>query len=107
MTKNEMKQYLQQYRSCMAKAYRLGCDMQQFTASAASIKKEMDDCISRSSRIEELISSHEDLMEREILIRKYIYGDTIESIADILSYSPRHIQRILDKAAESLGRQIA
>lgn len=106
MTKQETKEYLQQYRLCMARAQRLRLDMEQFSASAASIKKDMEECVSRSSRIAELIEGHKNLMEREILMRKYIYGDTIEAIAEMLNYSARHIQRIVDKAAESLGKTL-
>ncbi len=106
MTKQETKEYLQQYRICMAKAQRLRLDMAQFTATAASIKREMEDCVSLSSQIETLISSHKNLMEREILTRKYIYGDTLEVIGEILNYSPRHIQRIVDKATESIGKTL-
>lgn len=107
MTKQETKEYLQQYRICMAKAQKLRRDMEQFSATAANIKREMEDCISRSSRIEALIAAHKNFMEREILTRKYIYGDTLEVIAEMLNYSPRHIQRIVDKAAERLGKTLS
>ena len=84
MTNNEVKAFLRQYRTCMAKAQRLKADMEIFTASAKSIKGEFDECINRSAKIEKLISSHKNYLEREILIRKYIYGDTTEEIAERL-----------------------
>lgn len=106
MSKKEVKEYLKKYRLYMAKAQRLKADAEQYTASAVSIRKEMEECVSRSREIESLISTHENLMEREILIRKYIYGDTHEEIAEMLNYSARNIQRLADKAAEALGESL-
>ncbi len=106
MTKREAKDYLEQYRICMAKAQRLRTDMAVYTATANSIKREIEDCESRSSKIEDIISSHKNFMQREVLTRKYIYGDTLEQIAEMLNYSSRHIQRIIDKAAESIGKTL-
>lgn len=106
MTNNEVKAFLRQYRTCMAKAQRLKADMEIFTASAKSIKGEFDECINRSAKIEKLISSHKNYLEREILIRKYIYGDTTEEIAERLNYSPRHIQRIGDRAVQNFGNSL-
>lgn len=103
MTKKQVKEYLSRYRECMARVQRLRIDAEQFSASADSIKKEIEGCIIQSSDIERLIFQHCDLMEREILTRKYIYGETLELIAERLNYSVRHIQRIIDRAAEGIG----
>ncbi len=103
MTVNEVKGYLGQYRLCMARAHRLRADMERFTASAPSINEERLCLIKKAEEIERLIASHEDYTQREILTRKYIFGDTLELIAEMLNFSPRHIQRILNTAAEKIG----
>ncbi|MBQ5910821.1 MAG: helix-turn-helix domain-containing protein [Clostridia bacterium] len=40
------------------------------------------------------------------MLRKYIYGQTLERIAEELNYSPRHIQRILNAAVEEVGTRV-
>ena len=107
MTVKQVKAYLSEYRGCMARAQRLRAEAEHFSASADMIRKEITACSTRSTGIEETISRHNNLMEREILIRKYIYGETLEYIAEVLCYSPRHIQRIIDKAAEGIGKILA
>lgn len=106
MNRNETKKYLEGYRTNMAKAVRLKGEMEGFTASAPSIIGEIEECIKRSGMIEGVIISHKNLCQREIMLRKYIYGQTIEKIAEELNYSPRHIQRILNDAVEAIGTQL-
>ena len=107
MTKREVKDYLQNYRTCMARIQRLKTDIDIFTASASSIREEMEDCRKVCQNIEKHISQHKDFMEREILIRKYIYGDTVEEIADAMNYSERQIQRIADKGILRMAEALA
>ena len=106
MNRNEIKKYLDGYRINMAKAGRLKDEMENFTASAPSILKEIEECIKQSGMIEGVIISHKNICQREIMLRKYIYGQTLEKIAEELNYSPRHIQRILNDAVDSLGEKI-
>ncbi len=106
MSKTDLKAYLGEYRQCMSRIFRLKEEMQRFTASAACIEKEIQDCIDRSFEIERLINNHKNFAGREILIRRFIYGNTIEQIADILCYSPRHVQRLLNEAIEELGAKL-
>ena len=106
MNRQEVKKYLEGYRTNMAKAGRLKCEMENFTASAPSIQKEIEECIKKSSMIEGIIVSHKNLCQREIMLRKYIYGETLEKIAEELNYSPRHIQRILNEAVETIGAKM-
>ena len=106
MNRTEVKKYLEGYRQNMARAGRLKNDMENFSASAPSIFKEIEECIKQSGMIEGIIISHKNICQREIMLRKYIYGQTIETIAEELNYSPRHIQRILNDAVEQLGAKI-
>lgn len=106
MSRNDTKKYLEGYRKNMARAQRLKMQMKAFTASAPSISREIEDCVRHSGIIEGFIISHNNICQREILLRKYVYGQTIEKIAEELCYSPRHIQRILNSAVDSLGARL-
>ena len=102
MNKEEMKNYLRQYRKSMAKAERLRDAARQFSACAEDINREIDECEKLSRSIEKLIRSHGNYLEREVLIYRYIYGDTNERIAENMRYSPRQIQRIANRAVIGL-----
>ena len=106
MNRQEVKKYLEGYRANMAKAGRLKCEMENFKVSAPSIMGEIEECIKKSGMIEGVIISHSNLCQREIMLRKYIYGQTLEKIAEDLNYSPRHIQRILNEAVEQIGAKM-
>ena len=106
MSKTDLKAYLGEYRKCMARVFRLKEDIKRYTASAALLEKEITDCQNRSLEIENLINNHQNFREREILIRRFIYGNTIEQIGDILCYSPRHVQRLIDEAVNSLSENL-
>ena len=106
MTVAQTKNYLDQYRIHMARACRLKKDMEWFEASRESVQREIEECIRKSNIIEGVIASFEDIRGREIMLRKYVYGQTIEKIAEELNYSSRHIQRMLNNATEKLGATI-
>lgn len=106
MNRQEVKKYLEGYRANMAKVGRLKCEMENFKVSAPSIMGEIEECIKKSGMIEGVIISHSNLCQREIMLRKYIYGQTLEKIAEDLNYSPRHIQRILNEAVEQIGAKM-
>lgn len=102
MTKAEIKKYLSRYRAEMARAQRLKVDQLRFSCSSDLLQKQIDEATRNAEGIESAICAEQDLMNREILMRKYIYGDTLEEIACQLNYSVRHVQRLLDHAVDSL-----
>ncbi len=106
MTIAEKKKILRMYRCNMAAVQRLKTAMETFEASAASIQKEIDRHIARAEEIEAFLYGIENIFQREILLRKFIFGETIEQIAEALCYSARHIQRIIDKAVSELKLEL-
>ncbi len=102
MTLCEKKKILGEYTESIANAQRLRGDMERYTASAASIQREIERYLSRAEDIEGIISLVEDNFQREVLLRKFIYGETLESIGQSFCYSTRQIQRILNSAVSQL-----
>lgn len=98
MEMKETRKILEQYRPCMAKVGRLQMDKQIYKNCAKSIDAEITLCKQIAKNIENKINEIENLIHREVLIRRYIYGETNEHIADELCYSARHIQRIMGDA---------
>ena len=94
----ETKKVLEQYRPSMAKVERLKLDKEIYKNCAKSIEMEISRCKQIADSIENKINEVENLMHREVLIRRYIYGETNEHIAEALCYSARHIQRIISDA---------
>lgn len=103
MNITEIKQYLSRYKEYVAQATRLREEGGRFTASQTDINREINEYLDASHKIETLIHSHRNCLEREVLLCRYIYGDTNEEIAEALGYSVRHIQRIIDRATEKIG----
>ena len=102
MDRNNVKKKLAEYRSLMARVQQLNIDIQLYESSRKELTYERDKCLLFANHIENAIKKEKDLRKREILIRKYIYGDTLEEIAERLSFSSRHIQRLLNSAAEKI-----
>ncbi len=102
MDRNNIKKKLSEYRRLMARVQQLNIDIQLYESSRKELIKERDKCLLAANYIENAIKKEEDLRKREILIRKYIYGDTLEEIAGRLSFSSRHIQRLLNAAADKI-----
>lgn len=98
MDKNKAKQLLSNYRKLMAEAAQLEIAMNIYEGCREELSIKLASCLASAKEIENAISKQEDLRKREILIRKYIYGDTLTQIADRLCFSSRHIQRLLDSA---------
>ena len=98
MELKEVRKVLEQYRPSMAKVARLQMDKEIYKNCAKSIDAEIRTCRQIAKSIENKINEIENLLYREVLIRRYIYGETNEYIADALSYSTRHIQRIMGDA---------
>ena len=94
----ETRKILEQYRPSMAKVGRLLMDKQIYKNCAKTIDAEINTCKQIAGNIENKINQVENIIHREVLIRRYIYGETNEHIADELCYSTRHIQRIMSEA---------
>ncbi len=102
MTVNEMKNYLSEYRRLKHRAERLEVEIECFPQDKVfleplykSVKKKVEDI---SSKIRSVKKSE----YREILIRKYINGETLEEIGDSFCYSARHVQRLLKRAVSTI-----
>lgn len=104
MEKREVKKFLEQYRPSMAKVGRLKLDKEIYKNCAKSIDAEISRCRQIAGNIENKINEIENLTYREVLIRRYIYGETNEHIAEALCYSARHIQRIMNDAVEEFKK---
>ncbi len=102
MTIQDKKKVLNEYLKNMSAVGRLRLAMEKFEASASSIQKDIDGHLARAEEIEAFISGVENFFHRELLLRKYVFGETFEEIGLALSYSPRQIQRVVDKAVNSL-----
>ena len=102
MDRNEIKNKLSQYRKLMARVQQLNIDIELYESSRKELTIERDKCLLLANDIVCAIKREQDLRKREILIRKYIYGDTLEEIGERLSFSSRHIQRLLNSAAEKI-----
>ncbi len=102
MTVKEKKRVLNEYLKNMSTVGRLRLAMEKFEASASSIQKDIDSRLARAEEIEAFISGVGNIFQRELLLRKYVFGETFEEIGNALSYSSRQIQRAVDKAVNSL-----
>ena len=90
----ETKKILEQYRPSMAKVERLKLDKEIYKNCAKTIDEEILRCRNIASSIKNKINEIDNLTYREVLIRRYVYGETNEHIAEQLCYSARHIQRL-------------
>lgn len=104
MTTAEIKKILEQYRPCMAKVGRLEMDKEIYKNCAKSIDEEIKVCRQIAGNIERRICEIPDFTYREVLIRRYVYGETNEMIAEALCYSARHIQRIMGEALKEYDK---
>ena len=102
MTRQDKKRLLGEYRICMARAHRLRGDMEIYTACREGLEREVRRSLDRAAAIEAAISQIPDLLCREVMLRRYVYGDTLEVISDSLNYSTRHLQRIINSAVDNL-----
>ena len=102
MERNNAKKMLSEYRKLMARVQQLNIDIELFESSRDELIIEREECLRAAKFIEDTIKKENDLRKREILTRKYIYGDTLEEIAQRLCFSSRHIQRLLNSATETI-----
>lgn len=101
-----VKDYLKEYRTSMAKVQRIKNTAAAHGIDTARAEKEFCGYLAHATEIEDFISSAEDLIHREVLIRKYIYGETNEQIADAMNYSTRHVARLIKAALFSLEKAV-
>ena len=69
---------------------------------AEEAEKLMQEMIAARQRTEVLIASVPDAVQREVLTRRYIIGQTWEDIAEIMNYSRRQITRLHGYALQSI-----
>ena len=106
MTREETKKYFEGYLFNMEKVMQLKRKREFYLMSTPSINKEIDTLIKKCGEIEDCLCSCKSLRKREVLVRKYIYGQSLEKIAEELNYSVRQIQRILNSAVDELSLKI-
>ncbi len=103
MDKKQTKKILSNYRKLMAEAGQLEVALNIYEGCREELTAQLSECLALAKQIEKAIRRQKDLRKREILIRKYIYGDTLTEIADKLCFSSRHIQRLLDSAVNDIS----
>lgn len=64
--------------------------------------KLMQDMIAARQRAEVLIASVPDSVQREVLTRRYIIGQTWEDIAESMNYSRQHVARLHGYALQNM-----
>ena len=71
---------------------------------AEDVDKLMQEMIAARQRVEMLIASVPDAVQREVLTRRYIIGQRWESIAIDMDYEVRHIYRLHGNALSVLSK---
>lgn len=66
------------------------------------INEEIDRLVDLKSRIREIIAAIPDSMQRTILERHYLLGESWEKIGEKVGYSTRHVTRLHNQAIERL-----
>ncbi len=102
MTTNEMKSYLANYKRLKIRAESLTRDMEKFPSDRPFLEPLLNNVTLTAEDIAEKISMVEKGERKELLIRKYINGETLEEIGDSMGYSSRHIGRLLTLAVSSM-----
>lgn len=69
---------------------------------AEEAEKLMQEMIAARQRAEVLIASVPDAVQREVLTRRYIIGQTWEDIAESMNYSRQHITRLHGYALQNM-----
>ena len=69
---------------------------------AEEAEKLMQEMIAARQRAEVLIDSVPDAVQREVLTRRYIIGQTWEDIAESMNYSRQHITRLHGYALQNM-----
>ncbi len=66
------------------------------------INEEIDRLVDLKSRIREIVAAIPDSMQRTILERHYLLGESWEKIGEKVGYSTRHVTRLHNQAIERL-----
>lgn len=94
------KKFLKSYLLQEAQINRLNKMAQLHPQKQKCYLKQISECQKRRDKVEEKISAIDDEILREILMRKYIFGKTLEEISFIINYSKRHTERLHVKALQ-------
>lgn len=68
------------------------------------LENELENAIAEYTKITEAINQIDDLLYREILIRKYISGETYEEIAEKTGMSTRWIYKLMGRALNEIEK---
>lgn len=102
MTQIEMKKYLGNYKRLKTRANKLVWEIERFPQDRVFLQPILKKVTDTVEDITAKISEVENTDYRELLIRKYIYGETFEEIGESMCYSSRHVQRMVNVAIASM-----
>ncbi len=96
------KEYLKQYLYQETEINSLLRLLHTYPEKETEYKFKISQCYKIRADIEKKISAVDDILLREVLFHKYIFGKTLDEISYILNYSKRHIERLHIKALEKI-----
>ena len=107
ITASEVKKELGDYTRLMNRAKRLSTEVRLFPEDRVLLEPLLKTVGERTASISKMINKLRDTEKKEILYRKYIKGETLEQIGEEMGISSRHVQRLINRAIETLvgGRQ--
>ncbi len=103
MTVNEMKRELGDYQKLVSRAKRLSAELRLFPEDKEFLEPLLRTVSEKTVAINGMINTVREPDKKEMLYRKYILGETLEQIAESMSYSSRHVQRMLNSSIESMA----
>lgn len=103
MTINEMKRELSDYQRLVARAKRLSSELRLFPDDREFLEPILRSVSEKTVTINGMINTVTEPEKKEMLYRKYILGETLEQIAESMSYSSRHVQRMINASIESIA----
>ncbi len=98
MTVAGMKKYLARYIKLIHKCKNLSKETAEFPEYRAFLIPLQDKLNDTVADIVRRITDVENDTYRELLIRRYLQGESLESIGRNMSYSSRHISRMINAA---------
>ena len=98
MTKKEMAKKLRSYSDYSLQIQRLSNAVESAKEVLKDLEVQKETCLAKSQELQTLIMGVDDPLLRDILIRRYIAGQTVEEIAEALCYSVRHTMRMSGQA---------
>ncbi len=100
MTKKEMTKKLRSYNDYTEQIGWLTSAIDSQKAALNELERRKKSFLAKSRELQSLMMGVEDPVLRDILIRRFVVGQTVEQIADSLCYSVRHITRMSSQAVE-------